>query len=49
VSIKGFGRFEVRERKERIGRNPRTGLDLTLPAGKRVKFVPGKGLKEAIQ
>ena len=34
VSLKGFGNFEVRERGERIGRNPRTGETMTIAAAK---------------
>jgi len=44
-----FGTFSVSERKERQGRNPRTGEALTIPACKVVKFSPGKQLKDAIQ
>lgn len=47
VSVYGFGVFKVVERAERKGRNPRTGEELILPAGKAVKFVAGKRLKEA--
>ena len=48
VSLVGFGTFEVRERPERQGRNPRTGETLTIPACKMVKFRPGKMLKAAL-
>ena len=48
VSLVGFGTFEVRERPERQGRNPRTGATLTIPACKMVKFRPGKMLKDAL-
>ena len=48
VSLVGFGTFEVRERPERQGRNPRTGETLTIPACKMVKFRPGKMLKDAL-
>ena len=34
VSLKGFGNFEVRERGERTGRNPRTGETMTIAASK---------------
>ncbi len=44
-----FGTFSVTERKERQGRNPRTGEPLTIPACKVVRFSPGKQLKDAIQ
>ena len=38
VLISGFGKFSVRERKERTGRNPLTGKPLMLPAKKVVTF-----------
>ena len=46
VTITGFGTFEVKDRKERIGRNPHTGLPIRIEAGKRVGFRVGKGLKQ---
>jgi len=49
VTIIGFGTFKVEERKARKGRNPRTGAPITIKARKVPKFVPGKGLKEAVQ
>lgn len=48
VSFAGFGSFKIVERGERKGRNPRTGEECVIPAAKAVKFVPGKGLKEAV-
>lgn len=48
VTISGFGSFEVRIRKERKGRNPRTGSDLMLPIKKTPAFVSGKPLKDAL-
>ncbi len=38
VTLRGFGTFRVTERGERRGRNPRTGEEITIPAGKRVSF-----------
>ena len=49
VSLVGFGTFEVRERPERQGRNPRTGEPMTYPACKVPVFKPGKALKDAIR
>jgi len=49
VTLIGFGSFSVVERKERLGRNPKTGVEITIPAAKVVKFTVGKALKEAIQ
>lgn len=48
VTISGFGSFEVRIRKERKGRNPRTGEDLQLPIKKTPAFISGKPLKDAL-
>lgn len=48
-ALVNFGTFSVSERKERQGRNPRTGDPLTIPACKVVKFNAGKQLKDAIQ
>lgn len=48
VSLVGFGTFEVSERAERIGRNPRTNEQVTIPASKSVKFKAGKALKDAV-
>ncbi len=49
VTFVGFGSFYVCERKERRGRNPKTGEVLEIPAKRVVKFVPGKALKESIK
>ncbi|MFD1736228.1 HU family DNA-binding protein [Bacillus salitolerans] len=49
VSLIGFGNFEVRERSARKGRNPQTGEEIEIPAGKVPAFAPGKNLKEAIK
>ena len=42
VQLVGFGSFEVRERAPRIGRNPRTKEEVTIPASKAVQFKSGK-------
>ncbi|MBT8764100.1 HU family DNA-binding protein [Desulfohalobiaceae bacterium Ax17] len=49
LTLTGFGTFVVEERKERTGRNPRTGEEIKIPACKVVKFRPGKLLKEAVK
>lgn len=41
----GFGVFEVKHRKARMGRNPKTGQEAMIRAGRTVKFKPGKPLK----
>lgn len=48
VSIPDFGKFEVKARAERKGRNPATGEPITIPAGNAVTFKPSKALKDAL-
>lgn len=48
VTLVGFGTFSVSERKERKGRNPQTGAEMTIPAKKVPKFTPGKLFKDSI-
>ena len=49
VSLVGFGTFEVRERKERQGRNPQTREPMTIPASKLPAFSAGKALKDSVK
>lgn len=44
----GWGKFEVVERAERVGRNPKTGEEIKIEAKKTVKFKPGKTLVDKI-
>lgn len=48
VQLVGFGTFEVRERAEREGKNPRTGEKIAIPASKVPAFKAGKSLKDAV-
>ena len=48
VSLVGFGTFDVRARGERMGRNPRTGEQITIPASTACVFRPGRKLREAV-
>mgnify|MGYP003572557710 FL=1 len=48
VTLSGFGTFEVKPRKARIGRNPQTGAPIKISAGRRVGFRVGKALKESV-
>lgn len=48
VDLRGFGSFVVKERKERQGRNPRTGETITIPAKRDAGFKPGKELTEKL-
>ena len=47
VTIPGWLAVERTERKERTGRNPRTGEEITIPAGHSVKVTAGSKLKAA--
>lgn len=49
VQIVGFGTFKVVQRNPRTGRNPKTGKVVSIPARRGVRFVAGKGLKEAVR
>ena len=48
VQLVGFGTFEVRKRKARKGRNPRTGEAITIKARKSVGFKAGQALKGSV-
>lgn len=48
VEIRDFGIFHVRSRKERAGRNPKTGLPVSVPAKSVPFFKAGKELKELV-
>lgn len=48
VSLKNFGAFHIRHLAERQGRNPKTGEAMTIPASKRLTFVPSKTLKQRL-
>ena len=48
VTLVGFGSFEPRERKEREGRNPKTGEAMTIPETKVPGFSAGKLFKELV-
>ena len=48
VQIAGFGTFEVRERSERIGRDPRTSEEIIIPASKTPAFKAGNALKDSV-
>lgn len=48
VQLVGFGTFEVHERKERKGRNPRTKQEITIPASSYPVFKAGKSFKDAV-
>ena len=49
VQLTGFGSFEVKERAERMGRNPQTGAEVKIPPSNAPVFKAGKSLKDAVQ
>lgn len=49
VVITGFGTFDVSDRPERTGRNPRTGEAVRIRAAKVARFRPGKNLRDDIR
>ena len=48
VRLVGFGTFNVTKRSASMGRNPRTGESIQIPASNQPKFKAGKGLKDAV-
>ena len=48
IEIRGFGSFSLRFRPARVGRNPRTGTPVSLPAKYAVYFKPGQRLRERV-
>ncbi|MCL1892660.1 MAG: HU family DNA-binding protein [Holophagaceae bacterium] len=46
VGLFGLGTFEVRPTKEKMGRNPKTGEQIKIPAGRKVVFKAAKGIKD---
>lgn len=49
VKISGFGNFELRNKEERPGRNPKTGQDVPISARRVVTFKPGQKLKARVE
>jgi len=48
IEVRGFGSFELRFRPARLGRNPRTGTQVALPARYSSHFKPGTDLRRRI-
>ena len=48
IEIRGFGSFRTRQRKPRVGRNPKTGDRVEVPAKKIPYFKPSKELKDIV-
>ncbi len=49
IELRNFGVFELKARRPRKARNPRTGEKITIPASKQPKFKAGKGLKDEVK
>ncbi len=49
VKLSGFGNFALRDKKERPGRNPRTGEKIPVSARRVVTFRPGQKLKTRVE
>lgn len=49
VSLVGFGTWTVKRRQARMGRNPRTGAAIQIPAANVPSFRAGKSLKDSVQ
>ena len=45
IELRGFGVFTIKPRKTGVGRNPRTGAEVTITPGKAIRFKPGKELQ----
>ncbi|MCP3665684.1 MAG: integration host factor subunit alpha [Gammaproteobacteria bacterium] len=49
VKLSGFGNFDLREKKQRPGRNPKTGEEIPITARRVVTFHPGQKLKARVE
>ena len=49
IEIRGFGSFSLHFRPGRVGRNPKTGASIKIPAARIPKFRPGKMLRDAVK
>ncbi len=49
VKLSGFGNFELREKNQRPGRNPKTGEEIPISARRVVTFRPGQKLRSRIE
>ena len=49
VKLSGFGNFNLRDKKERPGRNPKTGEEIPITARRVVTFHPGQKLKARVE
>jgi integration host factor subunit alpha len=49
VKLSGFGNFELRDKRQRPGRNPKTGEEIPITARRVVTFRPGQKLKQRVE
>lgn len=49
VKLSGFGNFDLRDKKQRPGRNPKTGEEIPITARRVVTFRPGQKLKQRVE
>ena len=49
IKLSGFGNFDLREKNQRPGRNPKTGQEIPITARTVVTFRPGQKLKERVE
>ena len=49
VKLSGFGNFQLREKKQRPGRNPKTGEEIPISARRVVTFRPGQKLRSRVE
>jgi integration host factor subunit alpha len=49
VKLSGFGNFDIRDKNERPGRNPKTGEDVPIPARRVVTFTAGPKLRARVE
>jgi len=49
MKLSGFGNFDLRDKKERPGRNPKTSEDIPIPARRVVTFRPGQKLRARVE
>ncbi len=49
VKLSGFGNFDLRDKKQRPGRNPKTGVEIPITARRVVTFKPGQKLKAKVE
>jgi integration host factor subunit alpha len=49
VKVSGFGKFDLRDKRQRPGRNPKTGVEIPISARRVVTFRPGQKLRARVE